>query len=327
MDNNYCRNLITGLTFHQDDIRFCTTLEPGPVISVYNEKQKEIASKIIDKRKEMAELIHKNELPKECNSCIYKNSQGVDSEKINKIDLFYWYHCNCSCIYCSFRNITKGNYSDRQIEGNPLIYKVLEELYKQEEIGNNLTVVFGGGEIGVLKEFPKLINLFLKHNVLFVHCESSGIRYSKDIEKLLKMGKGGITVAVCAGTKETYSKIKRRDKYNQVMKNLQNYVNAAKKYKNDISNVGNVTSKYIIINGINDNLIEVEKWLQESKKYGLIKVEISMEFCWGIHTKKGQKVEDYNYKIFEYCEKRCKELNLTLSKNLTSLAIMEKGVY
>jgi len=110
-------------------------------------------------------------------------------------------------------------------------------------------------------------------------------------------------------------------------KGRKNYVKAASSNKTDPYNALNVVSKYIILKGFNDNIPEVENWLLESKKYGLKHVEISMEFCWGIHTKSGQKIEDYNYEIFEYVEKRCKELQLELRKNTTSMALMEQGVY
>ena len=327
--NKYCKFLINGLGFHQHNVRFCTTLQLGELISTYNEKNsKELAEKIYNTRKTIRENLEKDIIPEGCKDCIYKNEEYTDTYKIKKMDFYYWYHCNCGCFYCSYRDETKGEFSDKAKEGNPLIYNTVKELYKYDEISKeDFIVTFGGGEIGVLKEFPKLIDLFLKHNVESVWCESSGVKYSKAVEKLLKKGKGVITVAVCSGTKETYKKIKQRDKYIQVMKNLRDYVKAAKKYKQDEKNIENVISKYIILKGFNDNFEEVEKWLQESIKYGLKHVEISMEFCWGIQTKAGKEVEDYNYKIFNYVEKRCSELGLKLKKNATSLAIMKQGTY
>ena len=58
--------------------------------------------------------------------------------------------------------------------------------------------------------------------------------------------------------------------------------------------------KYIILEGFTNNKDEIRKWVSESKKYGLEHLEMSMEFCWGIHTKKGQPVEDYNYELPEH---------------------------
>ena len=328
IESKYCRYLINSLCFHQKNVRFCTTLQLGEILSVYNESPKELASKITKLRAKMQHDLSSNIIPKGCENCIYKNNEPVRSNKINKIDLYYWYHCNCGCFYCSYRDETKGEFSDKQIEGNRLIYDTLIELYKNNQIDlSELQVRFGGGELGVLKEFPKLIDLFLKNNVMNIWCESSGIAYSKGVEKILKNGKGTLTVAVCAGSRETYKKIKQRDKYNQVMKNLCKYINAASKFKSNPLNKKNIISKFIILHGFNDNIDEVEKWLQESKKYGLIQVEISMEFCWGIQTKSGQKVEDYNYEIFEYVKQRTKELGLMLRINDTSAAIMNRGTY
>ncbi len=328
MGNIYCKFLTNCLSFHQKNVRFCTTLQLGEIVSVYQENPKELADKICELRRQIKDNLLSNIVPKGCQNCIYRSSEKTYNDKIQRIDLYYWYHCNCGCFYCSYRDETKGEFSDKIIYGNSKIYQIIKELYKLNQIDlNNLYVNVGGGDIGVLKEFPKLVDLFLKHNLNFSTCESSGIRYLKPVEKLLKKGKGAITVAVCTGNRDIYKKIKRRDKYLQVMKNLKRYVLAAKKYKGNIHNADNVVSKYIILKGFNDNIEEVEKWLLESKKYGLTCVEISMEFCWGIHTKKGQKIENYNYEIFDYVEKRTKELGLLLKKNTTSIELMQQGTY
>ena len=309
-------------------MRFCTTLQLGELISTYQETPKELAQKIFQTRQNIKQQLANSIIPNGCENCIYRNQTHYKTTKIRRIDLYYWYHCNCGCFYCSYRDETKGEFSDRAKEGNPVIFKTIKELYKLDQIDkSDLQVCFGGGEIGVLKEFDKLVDIFLKNNVRNIWCESSGIKYSKSIEKLLKRGKGNITVAVCAGSAETYKKIKNRDKYEQVMKNLKKYANAAKKFKNDIDNIDKVISKFIILKGFNDSKEEIDKWLFESKKNGLTQVEISMEFCWGIQTKAGQKVEDYNYELFEYVEQKCRENNLLLRKNETSVAIMKKGFY
>ena len=108
---------------------------------------------------------------------------------------------------------------------------------------------------------------------------------------------------------------------------MQNYVKSAKKYKQDSNNDSRVISKLIILEGFNNNKEEIDKWLMESQKIGIKTVEISMEFCWGTKTKIGQKVENYNYELFDYTEEKCKQLGLNLIKNYTSLSIMKSGVY
>ena len=328
MEKKYCKFLLNSLSFHQKNIRFCTTLCLGEIISEYKETPKELAEKIQLTRKRFKNNLDINIIPEGCIDCIYKNQGSCNSDKISRIDLYYWYHCNCGCFYCSYRDETKGEFSDKVKYGNPVIYETLKELYKLDEIDKeNLFVNFGGGELGVLKEYPKLIDLFLKNNVKSIWCETSGIKFSRALAKALEKGKAGLSAAICSGSPETYKKIKKRDKYYQVLNTLKRYAKAAKKCKTNPSNISNVISKYIILQGFNNNTEEIDKWLIDSKKIGLNQVEISMEFCWGIHTKKGEKVEDYNYELFDYAEKKCKELGLTLKKNETSLALMEQGHY
>lgn len=332
-DNLYCKHLFNSLAFHQLNVRLCTTLCVGEIISNYQEKNaEELAQKILQTRERIKQDFKNGMLPKECVECIYKCKENSEHDKIQKLDFYYWYHCNCGCYYCSYRDETKGEFSDKIKKGNPLILETLAKLYENDVVSRDgdLTVAFGGGELGVLEEFDGMIDLFLKNNVNFVCCESSGVRYSKGVEKLLKNGKGCITVAVCSGRPELYKKIKNRDKYYQVMNNLRNYTKAAKQYwelDEHCHNVMNVISKFIILPGMNNKKEEIDLWLQESEKYGLKHVEVSMEFCWGIHTKKGQPVEDYNYELFDYAQKRALEMELILKKNPTSMAIMEKGIY
>lgn len=319
----YCKHTTNTLSFHQDNVRFCTTLQLGPVISQYREKPEELADLIIEAKRKAFDNI-----PVECNDCIYRVQENTDDKKITRIDLFYWYHCNCGCFYCSYRDKTHGEFSDKVKEGNPLIYKTIKDLYKKDAISReNLQVIWGGGEVGVLKEFPNLMDLFFKNNVNNIWCETSGVRFSDAIAKMLKMGKGGLTAAVCCGSRDTYKKIKQRDKYEQVMKNMANYVKASKKFKDNVNNAENVVSKFIILEGFNNNKEEVERWVLESKKYGLTRIEMSMEFCWGIHTKKGKPIEDYNYELFDYAEQMCKDEGLAYTRNDTSLRLMEQGTY
>lgn len=320
---DYCSYIVNGLSFHQHNVRFCTTNQMGPVISEYQEDYKALAANIINIKDNSF-----SQIPKECENCIYCTKLPINTDKITRIDLFYWYHCNCGCFYCSYRDETKGKYSDKAIEGNPLVYKTIKELYDKDKIAKSgLEVIFGGGEIGVLKEFPKLIDLFLKNNVHNIWCETSGVKHLKALDKVLKLGKGGLTVAICCGSRDVYKKIKQRDKFNQVLSTLKKYIKATKKNKKNPNNLERVISKFIILEGFNNNREEVDRWLVECQKIGIKYFEISMEFCWGTKTKAGQKIEDYNYELFDYAEKRCKELKVALYKNSTSVALMKRGVY
>lgn len=318
----YCSNIVSTLSFHQRYVGFCTTLEDGPSLTYYNNTPEEIINEVFINRDNYVKNIIQNVVPDECKDCKWRKEEYIKNDLIKRIDLFYWYHCNCGCFYCAYINDTKGKFSDVVKPGNPVIYKIIEKLYNENRIDReNLLVVWGGGEIAVLKEFPKLIDLFLQKGVSTISVESSGIKYMKSVGKILKNNKGVITIAICSGTPETYKLIKRRDKYKTVVSNMKKYLKDAQNNKHL------VISKFIILKNFNNNIEEVEKWLQMCSSIGIKQIEISMEFCWGEKRKRGKPIEDYNYEIFKYVEKRAAELGLNVIKNQTSVELMNAGVY
>ena len=72
MEHYYCKNLINCLSFHQKNVRFCTTLQLGQLISTYQENAEELAKKISDLRHEINENLKQGIIPEGCKDCIYK---------------------------------------------------------------------------------------------------------------------------------------------------------------------------------------------------------------------------------------------------------------
>ncbi len=319
MSGKYCKFIQSGVNFHLEHIRFCNQVQVGPIISEYG---KEVTAEFIkQKRQDYINGMEHGILHPSCEGCYHLKDENNNTDKIDYLEIFHWQHCNCGCVYCANLDLTKGAFSDKVMPGNPHVLRLIKEMYKRDEIDKeNLWVCFGGGEVAVLKDFPKIVDLFLKNNVSSMYVQSSGITYSKTIEKILALGKGHLQVGISAGSRDVYEKIKRRDKYNQVVENLKKYIKKAK-YKDRI------VSKFIIIEGLNSTVEEVEKWLQMSSDIGIVKVEFSMEFCRSFGRKSGQKVEQYNYDLFDYAQKRCDELGIEFTYNEISKELMKKGVY
>ena len=84
-----------------------------------------------------------------------------------------------------------------------------------------------------------------------------------------------LKVSVDAGTKKVYEQIKRVKGYDAVWKNLKKYIEASRKNPN-----AEVTIKYIIIPGINDNIKEAKEFIKRCNKLKCEKVEINVEFFW-----------------------------------------------
>ena len=81
----YCKFLINGLSFHQKNVRFCTTLQMGPVISEYKETPEDLAKKIINLRENIQNNIIDNKIPTECENCIYRKQENYNTNKITQI--------------------------------------------------------------------------------------------------------------------------------------------------------------------------------------------------------------------------------------------------
>ncbi len=319
MQPKYCQFIQSGINFHLDCIKFCNQINMGPIISEYNDY---ITADEIEKiRQKYIDDFSKGIVYPKCVGCSFLKDKKHLSEKIDYFEIFHWHNCNCGCIYCANLDITKGKFSDKVERGNPVVLKLLKEMYAKDMISkDNIWIGFGGGEVTVLKEFPKFIDLFLENQANNIYIQSSGITYSKTIEKALKSGKAYLQICVAAGSREVYKKIKRRDKYNQVVNHIKKYLKAAKIKEN-------VISKYIIYAPYNSSAEEIKKWLDTAHNIGVKKVELSMEFCHSHAKKRGQKVEQYYYDLFDYAKKYSKEIEIEFIHNYVSKELMEAGVH
>lgn len=198
---------------------------------------------------------------------------------------------------------------------------VLKEAYKNNYIENSAQIFFLGGEPAVLKEFNDIFKLLLKKNPSIIGVDSSGIEFIKILAKALKTKKVIIMISIDSGTRETYHKIKRTDSYELVIKNLKRYL-AAAPYACDF-----IILKYIIIDKINDNFEEIEKWLLTASSMGIKKVALSMEFNHSTKFKKGQSIPKHYYDLVDYTENRSIELGLNFYVQGNAKQLLNQGYY
>ncbi len=132
---------------------------------------------------------------------------------------------------------------------------------------------FGGGEPTILENFDEFIYMLLDKGCKNIRINTSGIKYSKGIERGLKEGSVSIVISTDSGGKQTYEKIKRVKTYDKVWKNIAKYRKAACR-----ENL--VKVKYIILPGINDNYEEIENWFKDIIKNKVKGVCVSVEEQW-----------------------------------------------
>lgn len=167
-----------------------------------------------------------------------------------------------------------------------------------------------------MDEFDELIDLLLDNGFRNIRINTSGIKYSKSIERGLKQGKISVVISTDAGYRETYEKIKGVKTYDVVMRNISEYAKAA-------NNGKLLMVKYIVIPGVNDNYREIDKWFEEVIKSGAKGTSVSVEQSW-FQKNMNNYNPDINEKI-EYIIKRSKEAGLDMEVYCEAKALLEKS--
>ncbi len=266
----------SGLEFKPDSIRSCC------FFCLYNKNEKEITlvenyiGEIIDwdelfSKKNKIKLKNKNEnYLAECKKCSnLKIKEWNDRNYIDTILFNQWTQCNSNCIYCK----TKNDKNYQKI----LTYKiapVLKEMIQKKILINtpDSFVDFGGGEVTLLDEFDEIINILINFGINEIIINSSGIDYSKTIAKILTLGKTILTISIDSASRETYEKIKQVDKFSNVIENIKKYYNALPEDKKN-----NLSLKYIIIPGINDNIKEIDLFFSLLSNIGIKSIILTIE--------------------------------------------------
>ena len=130
---------------------------------------------------------------------------------------------------------------------------------------------------------------------------SSGIKYSKMIEKGISTGQLSVVVSIDSSSREMYKKIKQIDAFETVCKNLKKYAKAQK-------GSYNVISKYIIIPELNDTKKEIDNWLKFNKENNIGVIVIDIENSW-LTKYRNDKPDDRIVELLNYVVQQSKEMN------------------
>lgn len=254
-----------------------------------------------------------------CKNCInLKEAEWDEENYIDTILFNNFISCNSNCIYCSTKN-DKINCREEQVYDVLPILKDMSDKNILRGTPDSL-IDFGGGEVSILEEFEDIFDLLVSKGFKNFTVNSSGIKYSKVIEKGLKMGVINLVISPDSGTKKTYEKIKRVPCFNNVYQNIKEYCSVLNK-----ENAHLVKVKYIIIPGYNDSVKEIDAWLKKCKKIGVKSVLLDLEFAYYARNK--DNMPSYIHFLIEYAKNRAKKLKLKfeLHASIKFLLIYERG--
>lgn len=305
-----CHWLQHGLSFENDHIEMCCLCchkGGGRIYIKENFNGKNFNWDELFKLKQKFINDNKNGIiDSRCEGCFNLTNRGWNDNKqyINYIHFNHWTHCNSDCIYC-YTSWDKKNF---QKKPHYNVMPIIKDLFKRNLFMPDGEITFAGGEPTILKEFDGLVNLLVKKGAKRITVHSSGIKYSKAIEKGIKQGVLSVCLSADAGTNETYKKIKRVDTFNKFWENARKYAKAQK----DTSKY-NVETKFIIIPEVNATKDEIDKWLELSINAGIKSVVIDIEdvYCKNLRSET-KEIPQNIVDLCNYVIEKTKELELNL---------------
>ncbi len=259
-------------------------------------------------RKQVIENVKKGILPDNCKGCVeLKKALWNSDGKINNIYINHWDHCNCGCVYCVVGPQAQYLETEKKPSRFYAVLPHLKELYRHNMISPKLHFEMIGGDLTVLDEADDIINLCLDNGVERMSFHSSCIYYSQGIERAFKEAPTvDMDFSLDCGDRELYKRIKRIDAYDNVIENLKRYLASSPKAADYL------IAKYIIIDGLNDSVEELEKWLQVIHGLGIKKAKVDVNFKRFFPEFKhpDPKVPQHYYDMYEHYYSRIKELGI-----------------
>lgn len=317
-----CKFLNHGISFMHTAIKTCCHSKEG--ITFYKDYSGEkINWKAIEEtRKKAIENCKNGIIPKTCEGCINLEKANWGNDKIKEIIINNWDHCNCGCIYCVYSSHGTYLQTEKQPSKYYNVYKHLKWLYQHKKISKQAKIIFVGGDLTLLDETDKIIDLCLKNKVGLFFFHTSAIFYSQGIEKALKSNQMvKMDFSMDCGTREMYKKIKRIDAFDNVIENIKKYLSCSKTAQYSI------IAKYIILNNINDNIEELDKWLSLMNDIGVknTKLELDLrEFDVKIQGNK-ETVKTKYYDMYKYYLKKIYEYEMNDESTPYTKLVLKEG--
>lgn len=319
MEYKCCDHILGSIDLSFSGFKYCNEVWEGPEYIPYTDEN--AFEKNEERRLQIIEEMKNGIIPERCKQCPLlkeKNWKEFDG-KIHKITVFNWKHCNAACFYCSVHSdFYEGVKKSDDYDSLPYIEKLIEE----ERITSDSFIAFMGGEPTMLEEFPSIVRLLLTKNCR-LEVLTNGIKYEPAIGEMLKAeNHNTICISLDCGTKESYKKIKRVDKFNEVAETIKNYIRDAKEKSN------RVKIKYIIFPNVNDNKKEIDAFFAFCKDANVKTVARAVNHVESkMSTTKNQAIENSVIKSYKYFEEQAKKHGFDIQAEPWADAIVENKVY
>jgi len=201
--------------------------------------------------------------------------------------------CNANCFYCNQNEIIREK--SNQVLSNYDVHRIGASIYEDIQ-----EICLADGEPSILPDIDKLFELIDKKGWA-VWYNTNGIVYSQKNADILAKNTGSfVACALDSGTRETYKKIKRVDKFDIVVNNMKKYTESGCR----------VFLKYILIPTVNDNLNDINRFINIVKEVKAEHVTLSQNmsgFVDGVKHADDPDMPESMFMYFTYMVARLKE--------------------
>ena len=329
-----CKFLNEQITFYPDNISTCCSgfasprlyeLEDGKNID-FDRLTKTKYGIVEDfKNGQINNSILKEYLKLSCEECphLCEYDEKAEYKQFKRILINHFTGCNCACTYCV--RDTYLTQEEKQSKPKYELLPIIEEMYRKNLISKeHLEIVFQGGDIGCLQEFKDLVRVFHQNSNAYFLISTNNIIYHPILEKLFSENRLHMSVAIDSGTREMFRKIKRVDKFDNVIKNI-------KKYFKNSKTAPDIVLKYIIVNKVNDNLKEFVKFIDIVQNTGVKSVVISIDFnnIMNLLPKEDKyfEIPKYYYDLINSFFEEAQKRDIHICIDDYSKSIYEKGFF
>ena len=237
----------------------CEPIGTRPAIA-FDETAEQTARRFLELRTDMIDLSKTKDtaLCDGCAGCTHYKLDEHDKADgtIHYINLsMYPAPCQSNCFYCGFnqRGQTKYKKTEAAERGYEKLFGMLEYYDDNNLISKEARWQISTGEIAIHPYKDRILDLVNDQEAEF---RTNCFIFDEGIAKNLNSNpKSFINLSIDSGTPETWYKIKRVDNFYDVTDNLVSY------YMN-CTRTGQITLKYIILPGVNDNMRDYESLVE-----------------------------------------------------------------
>lgn len=306
-----CNWLEYGIHFTSSGLDHCDKYaHPGGTpfsISQLDDNHQYNFADFFKKKRKARKQAKKGILPSGCNGCyLLKKKEWEPSDKIKCMAISPHTKCNSNCIYC-YTSFNKRAYNSKK---DIPIFNILKKLVEKEIISKDCEIAFNNGEPLIMDEFEDIVNLFVDNKIGRLRIHSSGISYSKSVERALTSGCCDIVISPDSGNSELYKKIKRVDKFDNVWTNIRKYALVQ-------TDKSTVQVKYIIIPMVNDNEDNIKEFVDKAKSSGIQRILIDIEIWWYRKNAANEQKIQRIFELIKYAKQYISQSGLIFCSSIT----------